>query len=98
MKPILIALFAAVVVLSVASVAFGADADDVDAIQAAVDAGKMTQEEADKKRASWAEGGKGFEKKGHWKPMNPEEKETAIQAAVDAGKITREEADKKRAG
>ena len=77
----------------------GVAVEDVEAkIQAAVDAGEITQEQADEKRAYWAEGDKRFEKECDWKPMSPEEEEAAIQAAVDAGEITQEEADKKRAG
>ena len=64
-------------------------------IQAAVDEGKITQEEADKKREHIAEGGKRFGKGNGLNRLSSEEIEARIQAAVDEGKITQEEADKK---
>ena len=72
-------------------------------IEAAVDSGELTREEADAKRLEMrkrlAEGGQGFEKKGDWDRVSPEdikERIRAIEAAVDSGELTREEADARR--
>ena len=70
-------------------------------IEAAVDSGELTREEADAKhlevRKRLAEGGQGFdEKKGDWDRVSPEdikERSRAIEAAVASGELTREEAD-----
>jgi hypothetical protein len=64
-------------------------------IQAAVDAGEITQEEADAKhleiRERLAEGGKRVAKRGHRKRITPEDIAAKIQAAVDAGEITQKD-------
>ena len=55
------------------------------AIEAAVDSGKLTREEADIKylemKECLAEGGNKFEMKGAWAPVSPEDIETKVQAA-----------------
>ena len=62
-------------------------------LQAAVDAGKLTQEQADAKLQAIADGKTGKKKK--MKRATVKRIEAKLQAAVDAGKLTQEQADAK---
>ena len=68
-----------------------------ESIEAAVDSGELTREEAYEKRLEMRErldeGGKRFKRMGEWKRVSSEDIEARLQAAVDAGGITQEEAD-----
>ena len=65
-------------------------------IQAAVENGKLTQEEADEKLLFMQEKiKKGPHGKHHKPPMNIDKVKARIQAAVENGKLTQEEADEK---
>jgi len=63
-------------------------------LQAAIDAGKLTQKEADAKREFITKTQN--KKMGHWKSMASKNIEPKLQAAIDAGKLTQKEADTKR--
>jgi polyhydroxyalkanoate synthesis regulator phasin len=64
-------------------------------LDAAVEAGKLTSDEADEIRERIAENGTHFGK-GHWKLRSLEAMGARLDAAVEAGKLTSDEADEIR--
>ncbi|GIS67942.1 MAG: hypothetical protein CM1200mP6_10100 [Anaerolineaceae bacterium] len=69
---------------------YGRDGYLREKLQAAVEAGKITQEQADRKLDSMANS-----KTKKWKQWDAESLREELQAAVEAGKITQEQADTK---
>ena len=69
---------------------YGRDGYLHEKLQAAVEAGKITQEQADRKLDSMAN-----RKTKKWKQWDAESLREKLQAAVEAGKITQEQADEK---
>ena len=65
-------------------------------IDAAVESGELTQEQADAKRQQITEGRKQFAQKGMRGSINPEDIARRLQTAVESGKLTQEQADAKR--
>ena len=97
-----VALISVVSILSVTGMVFaaGGNSDSVSShiearLQAAVEAGKLTQEEADAKRDHFGEA-KNFHKGDIRRIKGQKDIEARLQAAVEAGKLTQEEADAKR--